>query len=105
MDVKKAIRFISKHIADFKERTEGADDKEGCKKLIKEGEGVIELLRQGEKDKEELKKVWQMWNEIATMYKLPCYGLENSKVLLIVKFLEQKYFPKEVNHDYPEGDE
>ena len=43
---------------------------------------------------QELKKYKEMWGEIATMYKLPCYGLENSKVLLIVKFLEQRYFPE-----------
>jgi len=51
---------------------------------------IIEIAECGEKYE-------AMWGEIATMYKLPCYGLENSKVLEIVKFLEQKYFPKEVN--------
>ncbi len=43
---------------------------------------------------QEFKKYKEMWGELATMYKLPCYGLENSKVLGIVKFLEQKYFPE-----------
>jgi len=42
----------------------------------------------------ELKKYKEMWGEIATMYKLPCYGLEDSRVLEIIKFLEQKYFPE-----------
>lgn len=49
---------------------------------------VISLLQRGEKFE-------QMWNEIATMYKLPCYGLENQAFKDIVKYLEQKYFPKE----------
>jgi len=45
---KEAIKFVSKHIADFRERTEDAFDKEGCKKLIMEAKGVITLLQQGE---------------------------------------------------------
>ena len=58
---------------------------------------VTKLLQQGEKYR-------LMWGGIATMYKLPCYGLENSSGLDIVKHLEQKYFPKETN-EYKEGDE
>ena len=48
MNTKEAIKFVSKHIADFRERTEDAFDKEGCKKLIMEAKGVIALLQQGE---------------------------------------------------------
>jgi len=52
-------------------------------------EKVIELI-------EELGKYKEMWNEIATMYKLPCYGLEDSKTLMAIKYIEQKYFPKPI---------
>ena len=54
---------------------------------LDDGRKIISLLQQGEKYR-------QMWNEIATTYKLPCYGLENSSFLEIIKYLEQKYFPK-----------
>jgi len=49
-------------------------------KLESKGE-IISLLQQGEKYR-------LMWGGIATMYKLPCYGLENSSGLDIVKHLE-----------------
>jgi len=72
--------------------------------LLKEGEKYKSLLNKSRirnkvlearvKGLKELEAYKQMWNEIATMYKLPCYGLENSEGLKIVKFLEQKYSPK-----------
>ena len=58
MEGKEAIEFISKHIADFRERTEDAFDKEGCKKLIMEAKGVISLLQQGEAYRQIVEKWW-----------------------------------------------
>ena len=67
----------------------------------------ISLLQQGEKDskelviiKEELKKVWQMWEE---------FCLNEGDLVKVVNCIkhryEQKYFPKEADHEYPEGEE
>jgi len=101
MDVKKAIRFISKHIADFKERTEGADDKEGCEKLIMEAKGVITLLQQGEAYR-------QMWEELEhALTDSEDYNVYSwsPKAREIMKDIEIKHFPKEVDHEYPESEE
>jgi len=88
MDTKEAIEFFKKARGSYIYIRE-LDDK-----LFDE---IIDLLEQGEKYR-------LMWGGIATMYKLPCYGLENSSGLDIVKHLEQKYFPKETNN-YKEGEE
>ena len=78
MDVKEAIELVDCYF---------------CKVIsANEGKEIVALLQQGEKYR-------QMWGDISTMYKLPCYGLEGSKLLELVKFLEQKYFPKEVKQD------
>lgn len=81
MEYKVAIQFF-KEIADAFKCIGNYKGSDVDRKTL----AIIDLLEQGEKYK-------KMWNEIATMYKLPCYGLEGSQVLEIVKFLEQKYSP------------
>jgi len=69
----------------------------GQEELWRERDRVITLLKRGGAYE-------KMWREISTMYKLPCYGLEGSEVLEIVRFLEQKYL-KEVKDNDPEIEE
>ena len=62
---------------------------------------IIDMLYEGKALKAEnveLKVYKQMYNEIATMCKLPCYGLEKQVFKDIVKYLEQKYL-KEAKQD------
>jgi len=94
MEYKEAIEFIGDVliVADMKEydfddspglvdRLQNLDIEDNFKE-------VIDLLQQGEKDAEELKKVWQMWRELENMY-----GSS------LTWGIEQKYFPKEAKHE------
>lgn len=96
MKTKEAIKFISKHIADFRERTEDADDKEGCKKLIMEAKGVISLLQQGEAYKEMLEDIRLECND--TLIEYPKNKTTYS-FNIIFKMFKQKHFPKEAKSD------
>ena len=49
---------------------------------------VINLLQQGEIDKEELRKYRQMWEEVKQFHKYKHY-------IDSLEYYEQKYFPKE----------
>ena len=96
---KEAIKFVSKHIADFRERTEDAFDKEGCKKLIMEAKGVITLLQQGEAlkvENVELRAYKQMWEKFYKEWGE--YPIELHNIAEFMGDLEQKYL-KEANPD------
>ena len=82
---------MSNHIKDFKERTEDAFDKEGCKKLIMEAEGVIDLLQKGEENK----KYKQIVDELIDYFSSDERNIATMWILGLINKLKQKYFPKE----------
>ena len=97
MEIKEAIEFLeNRHkyrlhrgsVFDISEMNEAIDI-------------IINIAKQGEKYR-------QMWEDI----KEYVYNDEGRSLLIhvgdtkkIMKVMEQKYFPKEVKQDYPEGDE
>ena len=78
----------------------------GNKSSCKDIDEVISLLQQGERDseelktvKEELKKVWQMWEAFKTINREYFSNFEiRANYIIRMKELEQKYFPKEENN-------
>ena len=89
MEVKEAIEFIENGI--------DLSTRELEKEYLKKMDGVISLLQQGEIDREELKKVWQMWEEFKLTrgdYTTYIYNVWRS-ISALMDETKQKYFPKE----------
>jgi len=90
----KAIEFINRHIADFKERTSNMFefDEDGCKELIRDAESVITLLQQGKEAKEEnitLKKYEVMWKSIVNASKCLIDPKGRKVLKMVVKDIKQ----------------
>jgi len=98
MEVKEAIEFLKNEIKTHKEILEAfgipemLKEKADVKNAITIYQEIITLLQKGKIDKEELKKVWQMWEDV----KGKARGYRSPNLLFLMEELEQKYFPKGV---------
>jgi len=105
MEVKEAIKFdYINFLKSFKELvTREFCNPPGIRDVNKRIDEIIALLQRGKIDKEELKKVWQMWDRLehGVVYDDEGnYTYSWSDKLIghmhrIKRDVEQKYFPKE----------
>ena len=99
MEVKEAIEFIKKEKFPINTWDEMSPKFYPMRDHNKKLDDIISLLQQGEKDKEELKKVWQMWEELFETSHDGGHEFEDKDVRYhvasLMKNIKQKYFPKE----------
>jgi len=94
MEVKEAIEFLEKNMY-IPDELKWYDIHDYLNKKNQ----VISLLQQGEK----YRQMWGIFKNYLYNYEGDAVHRRNYKDKL--NQIEQKYFPKEASHDYPEGEE